>query len=251
MEFGYDPGMHDAAFFQKYDVDGYLGDLFDHMPGFLYFVKDEQLRIVALNQRLADAIEVEDKQSILGMTDHDYLPPHLADAYRTDDLQVLRSGKALANKVELVNRGQGLVDWSTTTKTPLMDSKGKIRGLVGVTRPFETGISGLEAAGEMGPAISAMKNHYHETLSVKALADILHMSVSSFERKFKKYFSMTPKQYMRHLRVQVACHRLIQTNEALSRVAADCGYADQSHFNREFLRVMKETPRHYRMRYRV
>jgi len=251
MESGYDPGMHDAAFFQKYDVDGYLGDLFDHMLGFLYFVKDEQLRIVALNQRLADAIEVEDKQSILGMTDYDYLPPHLADAYRTDDLQVLNAGKALVNKVELVSRGKGLVDWSTTTKSPLMDSKGKVRGLVGVTRPFETGVSGLEAVGEMGPAIAEMKKHCHETLSVKTLADFVHMSVSSFERKFKNYFDMTPKQYMRHLRVQVACHRLIQTNEGLSRVAADCGYADQSHFNREFLRVMKETPRHYRMRFRV
>jgi AraC-like DNA-binding protein len=50
----------------------------------------------------------------------------------------------------------------------------------------------------MGPAISAMKKHYHDTLSVKALADIVHMSVSCFERKSKKYFSMTPKQYMRH-----------------------------------------------------
>ncbi len=243
--------MHNAAFFQKYDVDGYLGNLFDHMPGYLYFVKDIQLRIVALNQRLADAIEVEDKQSILGMTDYDYLPPHLADTYRIDDLKVIHSGKALANKVELVNRGKGMVDWSTTTKSPLVDSEGKVRGLVGVTRPFETGISGLEAVGEMGPAISAIKKHYQQALSVNALADLVHMSVSSFERKFKKYFSMTPKQYMRHLRVQVACHRLIQTNESLSALAADCGYADQSHFNREFLRVMKETPRHYRMRFRV
>lgn len=243
--------MHDAAFFQKHDVDSYLGNLFDHMPGFLYFVKDCNFRLVALNKRLADAIEVEDKLSILGMTDHDYLPGHLADNYRIDDLHVLKTGKPVVNKVELVSRGKGLVDWSTTTKTPLMDSKGVIRGLVGVTRPFEAGISGLEAVGEMGPAIAEMKKRYHETLSVKTLAHLVHMSVSSFERKFKKYFGMTPKQYMRHLRVQVSCHRLIQTNQSLSRVAADCGYADQSHFNREFLRVMKETPRHYRMRFRV
>ena len=243
--------MHDAAFFQSHAVDGSLGDLFDSMPGFLYFVKDASFRIVALNKRLADAIEIEDKASILGMTDHDYLPRHLADTYRADDLQVISTGQPLANKVELVSRGRGLVDWSTTTKAPLIDSKGKIQGLVGVTRPFQAGISGLAAAGEMGPAIAEMKKHYHEALPVKTLASIVNMSLSTFERKFKSYFSMTPKQYVRHLRVQEACHRLVQTTDTLSRIGGDCGYADQSHFSREFLRVMKETPRHYRMRFRI
>ena len=243
--------MHDAAFFQNHDVDGYLGDLFDSMPGILYFVKDTSFRIVALNKRLADALELEDKKSILGLTDHDCLPRHLADNYRKDDLRVIQTGEPLVNKVELVSRGKGLVDWSTTTKTPLVDNKGVICGLVGVTRPFQTGISGLEAAGEMGPAISRMKQDYHETLPVKLLANLVNMSLSAFERKFKKYFSMTPKQYMRHLRVQEACHRLVQTTDTLSRIGADCGYADQSHFSREFLRVMKETPRHYRLRFRI
>lgn len=243
--------MHDAAFFQKHDVEGYLGDLFDSMPGFLYFVKDTNFRLVAFNQRLAGAIEVEDKRSILGMTDHDYLPGHLADNYRIDDVQVLKTGEPVVNKVELVSRGRGFVDWSTTTKVPLVDSAGVIRGLVGVARPFETGISGIQIVGEMAPALDAMKKSDHRTLSIKELAGLVHMSLSSFERKFKKYFGMSPKQYMRHLRVQQACHMLVQSAYSLSRVAAECGYADQSHFNREFLRVMKETPRQYRKRFRI
>ena len=243
--------MHDAAFFQKHDVEGYLGDLFDSMPGFLYFVKDTNFRLVAFNQRLAGAIEVEDKRSILGMTDHDYLPGHLADNYRIDDVQVLKTGEPVVNKVELVSRGRGFVDWSTTIKVPLVDSAGVIRGLVGVARPFETGISGIQIVGEMAPALDAMKKSDHRTLSIKELAALVHMSLSSFERKFKKYFSMSPKQYMRHLRVQQACHMLVQSAYSLSRVAGECGYADQSHFNREFLRVMKETPRQYRKRFRI
>ena len=103
----------------------------------------------------------------------------------------------------------------------------------------------------MAPALDAMKKSDHRTLSIKELGGLVHMSLSSFERKFKKYFSMSPKQYMRHLRVQQACHMLVQSAYSLSRVAAECGYADQSHFNREFLRVMKETPRQYRKRFRI
>ena len=243
--------MHDAAFFQKHDIGGYLGDLFENMPGFLYFVKDTNLRMVALNRRLADTIEIVDKESIIGLTDHDCLPHHLADIYREDDLKVIRTGKPMINKVELVTGGNGLVDWSTTTKSPIIDGKGVVRGLVGITRPFQGGVSALEVDGEMGPVVREMKDHYYENLSVENLAGLVNMSVSSFERKFKRYFSMTPKQYMRHLRVQEACHKLVQTQDSLAQVGMDCGFADQSHFSREFLRIIKETPRHYRMRFRV
>lgn len=243
--------MHDAAFFQKHDIGGYLGDLFDNMPGFLYFVKDTRLRMVALNRRLADTIDVEDKQLILGMTDHDCLPHHLADIYREDDLKVINTGQAMINKVELVTQGNGLVDWSTTTKSPIMDGQGVVRGLVGITRPFQGGITALQADGEMGPVVAVMKRRYQENISVDDLASLVNMSISSFERKFKKYFSMPPKQYMRYLRVQEACHKLVQTTDSLAQIGMDCGYADQSHFSREFMRIIKETPRHYRMRFRV
>ncbi len=242
--------MTNDDFFQKNKLFHSAVDLFEELPGFLYFVKDASLRLVAVNTRLAEKIDVSDQRSILGMTDYDYLPAHMADAYKEDDEWILANNKAIKNKVELVTRGNGLVDWSTTTKTPLRDPEGNVCGIMGVTRPFETGVTGIQTNEELGRAIELMQTKFYENISVKTLAETVFLSVSSFERKFKKAFKMTPKQYMRHLRVQEACHKLVQTTDPLAVISGDCGFADQSHFSREFLRIMNESPKHYRSRYR-
>jgi len=243
--------MHDTAFFQEHDLGGYLGDLFEQMPGFLYFVKDVNLRIVACNKRLAEKVQLEAHDSLLGLTDYDYLPAHLADSYKEDDLHVLETGKPIVDKVELVTRGNGLVDWSTTTKTPLKSNDGRIVGVMGVTRPFQGGVSGVQANSELGTALQEMQHRFADNVPVTELARMSHMSVSSFERKFKKCFGMTPKLYMRHLRVQEACHMLVQTIKTLAEIAMDCGFADQSHLTREFSKIINESPRQYRQRFHV
>ncbi len=242
--------MIDADFFQKNKLFDIAVDLFEELPGFLYFVKDANLRLVALNPRLAEKIAVDGNRSILGLTDHDYLPAHMADTYKEDDEWILQNNKAITNKVELVTRGNGLVDWSTTTKTPLRNSDGEVYGVVGVTRPFEAGVTGLQTNEELGRAIELMQTRFYENITVKTLASTVFLSVSSFERKFKRAFKMTPKQYMRHLRVQEACHKLVQTTDPLAVISGDCGFADQSHFSREFLRIMNESPKNYRSRFR-
>jgi AraC-like DNA-binding protein len=40
------------------------------------------------------------------------------------------------------------------------------------------------------------------------------------------------------------------SDESLSEIALNCGFADQSHFSREFRRQFGRTPRDYREHYR-
>ena len=54
---------------------------------------------------------------------------------------------------------------------------------------------------------------------------------------------MPPKAYARLLRFQRATEALVAGGEPrLAEVAADCGYADQSHLNREFRALAGTTP---------
>ena len=53
------------------------------------------------------------------------------------------------------------------------------------------------------------------------------------------------------LRLRIASRALIYTHEALSEVALSCGFADQSHFTREFRRQFGRTPREYREHYKL
>ena len=246
--------MQDDGFFQKHGIVEHLSGIFDDLPGFIYFVKDTERRYVAYNARLNsifDSGDDDDVDHILGKRDDDFMPQNLMEEIRRDDLLVLEAGETILNKVELVPRGNGFVDWSTTIKKPLRASNGMICGLVGVTRPFSQGVTSLSKNEELGSALDTIHEMFRENISIADLAKSVHVSQSSFLRKFKDCFSMTPKEYIRHLRVQDACHKIVQTTQGFAEIAYACGFSDQSHFSREFSRIMKESPSSYRKRFRI
>ena len=108
--------MQDDKFFRTHQVSDTLANIFDDLPGFVYFVKDLETRYVAFNQRLMEIFNVTDPSDILGKRDDDFMPPNLFKEILKDDMLVLETGKSIINRVELVPGGKGFVDWSTTTK---------------------------------------------------------------------------------------------------------------------------------------
>ncbi|MBK1833223.1 AraC family transcriptional regulator [Roseibacillus ishigakijimensis] len=243
--------MRDDRFFQKHEIGNYVAELFDDLPGFVYFIKDRHLRYVAYNRRLCEIFNAEQEDDVLGQTDDPYYPEHLLTFIREDDLRVLETGESVINRVELVPRGTGFVDWATTTKKPLYDQEGAICGIVGVTRPFEQGTATLRKNEELGPALKLLHEGYRDNIGMAELAKATHCSPSTFLRKFKTCFNMTPKEYLRHLRVQEACHLIARSTLTFADISYRCGFADQSHFSREFTRIMKEPPSAYRARYQM
>ena len=240
--------MQDDQFFQKNHVENHLAGIFDDLPGFIYFVKDRDLRYVAYNQRLCEIFE---SSEILGKRDDDFIPPHILKHIREDDLRILETGQPVINRVELVPRGSGFVDWSTTTKKPLLNQKGTICGIIGITRPFDQGTTSLAKNEELGPTLALLHQRYRDNIPITELAKNANLSLSSFLRKFKACFNMTPKEYLRHLRVQEACHLIVRTTHTFAEISHHCGFADQAHFSREFSRILKEPPSAYRARYRL
>ncbi len=240
--------MQDDRFFQKNHVENHLATIFDDLPGFIYFVKDRDRRYVAYNQRLCEIFETDD---VMGKCDDDFIPPHILDEIRKDDLRILETGQSIINRVELVPRGNGFVDWSTTTKKPLLNHKGEICGIIGITRPFDQGTTSLRKNEELGAALELLHLHYRDNIAITELARTANLSPSSFLRKFKATFSMTPKEYLRHLRVQEACHLIVRTTQTFAQISHHCGFSDQAHFSREFSRILKEPPSAYRSRYRL
>ena len=104
---------------------------------------------------------------------------------------------------------------------------------------------------ELGPALGVMKEQFTSTIKIPELAREAGLSLSAFERKFKKVFHMTARSYIRHLRVHEACYLLSHSSHELVEVAHLCGFTDQSHLSREFSRIMKTTPLTYRKSHRV
>ena len=81
-------------------------------------------------------------------------------------------------------------------------------------------------------------------ISVTELASVTCLSKKQFERLFNEMVGANPKEYARVVRFQKSL-KLLQhcsedTNQA--QLAYQCGYADQSHFIREFKQFSGYTP---------
>ena len=235
-----------------------LAGLFDFLDDVLAWVKDRDGRYVWVNRAFLINYELEHpnldgevcEQQILGKTDYDLSPAFLADQFRLDDEHAL-AGNRIVNRIERVGEFEGAAGWNVTNKIPLFDAKGKVIGTAGITRVLNKAMPHSGAPAGFGPVLEYMRDHYQRPISNEQLAGVSKMSLRAFERQFLASFHLTPQKYLRKLRLRIASRALIYTSEPLSELALNCGFADQSHFTREFRRQFGRTPRDYREHYKL
>jgi AraC-like DNA-binding protein len=235
-----------------------LAGLFDFLEDVLAWVKDRNGRYLWVNRAFLihyalehpNLAEENCEQQILGKTDYDLSPAFLADQFRLDDEHVLE-GNRIINRIERVGEFEGSAGWNVTNKMPVFDAKGKIVGTAGITRALNKPTLNPGAAAGFGSTLQYIRNHYQRPISNQQLACVSKMSLRAFERQFLASFHLTPQRYLRKLRLRIASRALIYTDESLSELALSCGFADQSHFTREFRRQFGRTPRDYREHYKT
>jgi len=94
----------------------------------------------------------------------------------------------------------------------------------------------------IGRAVQWIRTHYAEAMRVDALAAIAGMSVTSFHRHFRAVTSMTPVQYQKQIRLQVARSRLLMTADDVASIGFSVGYESPSQFSREYRRLFGRPP---------
>lgn len=226
-----------------------IAGLFDPLEGVQFWVKDRAGRYLWVNKAFLMNYSLERMEQVIGKTDHDLSPAHLADQYRLDDDHVL-AGRPIKERIELVGRFDHTSTWCQTTKSPVRDAKGRIIGTVGITkiadpRAIQTDLP--DAA--LGRVLAFMRQHFDRPLPNPELARMAGRSVRAFERMFQGQLHLTPQRYLRRLRVRLACQALINSRQPMIEIAVTHGFYDQSHFVREFRRETGLTPGEYRVRY--
>ncbi|HEX6999514.1 MAG TPA: AraC family transcriptional regulator [Gammaproteobacteria bacterium] len=78
------------------------------------------------------------------------------------------------------------------------------------------------------------------------LAKLVRLSPAHFSRTFRNTFGCSPLEHVTRRRIERAQGLMLSTDLPLSRIALDCGLADQAHFSRLFRRVVGESPRAWR-----
>lgn len=99
------------------------------------------------------------------------------------------------------------------------------------------------------PAIASVMEAMPALASVDAAVRHSGLSHRRFIAQFRHAVGLAPKRYLRVLRFQHAL-QLLRHGKAgsLAALAAEAGYSDQAHFNREFLEFAGATPMSYRRR---
>ena len=224
-------------------------ELLDHIAGVAFWMKDRAGRFTWVNVPwLVTLGQNQSRKDIIGRMDDELFYPMLVVQYRLDDERVLR-GERIISRIELIGRFGHTAQWYATTKIPLRDRKGAVVGTAGTCVPVEGKLPEALEVSPVSAAVGVIMQRYAEPLNNAELAQVCHMSMSDFERKFTEAYGITPHNYVRNIRVRLSCHPLVFSRKRLSEIAMDFGFADQSHFTNEFHRLMGETPGAYRLRF--
>lgn len=95
-------------------------------------------------------------------------------------------------------------------------------------------------------AVDFIQAHIDQPILLQQVAAAVALSPFHFHREFKSATGMTPHQYIVQARIERAKTLLSDSDLPLAEVAAQVGFADQSHFSSTFRRTTSMTPRNYR-----
>ena len=91
-------------------------------------------------------------------------------------------------------------------------------------------------------AISWLRDNFSQPIKIEVLADLVHMSVSSFHEHFKSVTSMSPLHYQKVLRLQEARRLMLSAMMDASAASQRVGYLSASQFSREYSRFFGTAP---------
>lgn len=114
--------LSDALSSLMFNTDDYL------------FVKDMNLVYRSCSVAFAHMAGKSSQQEILGKTDYDFFDHGLAEKYRKDDAELLKSGKPIIGMLERIPDKNGKAQWTKTWKYPIYDAGGVLVGMYGVGR---------------------------------------------------------------------------------------------------------------------
>lgn len=85
-----------------------------------------------------------------------------------------------------------------------------------------------------------------ERMSVEDIAGASGLSICHFTRMFKSAVGVPPRRYVTQVRFELAKKLIRAGRKNFTQIAAEAGFADQSHMTHVFIRMAGMTPRTFR-----
>ncbi len=220
--------------------------LFEHVPGVYFFVKDAESRMMGASRPILDRFGLSSEEEIIGTTDFDYFPPHIAAKFVQDDQLVMRTGTPLIGRVEIWYTEQRLLDWFITNKLPVQDSRNNTVGVMGTVRSYEGSRRSLQTYTQIDKVVEYIRERHKGRVSVTELAEIAGVSPRQLHRRFLEFFGMSVQEFLSKTRIQAASDALLNSDDSIVDIALQFGFCDQSAFTQQFKKHVGVTPFRFR-----
>jgi PAS domain S-box-containing protein len=108
-----------------------LQAIVDHLPRAIFW-KDRELRFMGCNRIFAGVAGVSSPKELIGKTDFDMAWSAQAEAYRNDDLEVMRTQKPKLDIEEVNINSEGEESWVLTSKVPIVNEDREVVAILGM-----------------------------------------------------------------------------------------------------------------------
>ncbi|MNN46582.1 Bifunctional transcriptional activator/DNA repair enzyme AdaA [compost metagenome] len=95
-------------------------------------------------------------------------------------------------------------------------------------------------------AIAYLDEHFHEPITLREVAERLHLNPSYFSVLFKEQTELTFSEYVSRLRIQRAKEMLLRTDCSVGEIAEQVGYQTDKYFIKVFKSIEGLSPSKYR-----
>jgi PAS domain S-box-containing protein len=218
----------------------------DLMHDTAFFIKDAAGRYLLVNQSLIERHGFVDKSQMIGRRPCDVCPGDYGHIPTEQDQQVLRTGRAIIERLELFWRRPNVPVWGLTSKFPIRDEQGQITGLIGISKDLTAPLSREEVSPGVAQALYHLERTFDRPVSPSSLARKAGMSAARFARIIKRIRGISPMQLITQTRIAAGSRLLLETDTSIAEIALDCGFADHSAFTRAFRAVTGMSPSEHR-----
>ncbi len=237
------------SFFEKAHGLNHFFLLLQKKSGVYFFVKDKGCSIIYANELTLERCGCKSQSEIFNKTDFDFFPPNLAEKYRNNDRDVMKTGIPLTNMPELAPNSGGIIHCYITNKIPLYDLDNNCIGIAGATTSYDYSYENVKPYIKIAKSIQFIKENFHQNLSIPDMAKEAAMHPRKFSDTFNEVFNLTPQSYIIHVRVHAAAKALTDGTETIAQIAKTVGFYDHSVFTKQFTKLMGISPTNYRKKH--
>ncbi len=175
------------------------------------------------------------------------VPNALSGAGQLGEALVVRSGASAAGFWAAMDAVLQRVRSALPGVNPTLSALA-LEALAAWTRVCQSGKPMPDATQALAAAVEVLNQQYRTRVDLKTLAKSVGVSYSVFRRAFRQHTGFAPWQYVRHMRLADARHRLATSADSLTDLADNLGFSSSFHLSSAFRKEFGHSPSQWRSR---